>query len=337
MCNSAIRTRLFKSISHLLLLLSLFTLYTKSGNASPPLYLLTNMPDTETNEQQFHLFLNKYSFSHFEALSEPPHQKIWVGSFVSGLQVLVKKNQVSHFHRGELYTYHLNKILGLNLVPPVVIRQFQPDLMLWQLILPDSKQTPWHSGETLSFHLLIPYLQDAYYPTPLIRGETLNLQSIHTTEEKRNALQWSNLIILDYLTAETDRLVSTPINRQHPDRIMDGIVYNLGTALDGRLVAFDNERSFIRTNKRDQRQKNFQKYFLDKLCLFDTDTVSTLQWLNDQPDPALHLESTVEALDPDSFRLIYKLSSYSRTLFNQRLSSLLRQIKHCNPPPPTVE
>ncbi|XP_005047031.1 PREDICTED: four-jointed box protein 1, partial [Ficedula albicollis] len=77
--------------------------------------------------------------------------------------------------------------------------------------------------------------------SPLSAGELVGLPPSQLVE----LVQWSDLILFDYLTANFDRLVSNLFSLQWDPRVMRRATSNLLRGPDGGLVFMDNEAGLV--------------------------------------------------------------------------------------------
>lgn len=212
----------------------------------------------------------------------------------SGEKICARYRRNNEQILGEYYSFLLARILQIsNVIPTTLItfndnddnNQSKVNFNRWKSvakILHD--QARWETNKTI---VLTKYLVDLkptliplqfrskpkrLYPVP----EDLNLTS---NQQIHELVQWSDLIILDYLTGNTDRMINNMINENWNPQMMENPVHNLlqQNFNDHKLVFIDNESGLFHGYRLLKRYEHLHRSLLDGLCVFRRQTIVNLE------------------------------------------------------------
>ena len=224
--------------------------------------------------------------------------------------------------QAELFSFYLNAYLGLWNVPPVALSCVNATHRPWSDTIFDTETLPSEEVCVMAIDY-IQGLEDAVYMSYHV-GQELNGNSFPANfKELGHVMQWSDLILFDYISAHTDRLVDnlllSPLNFQ----LTMKIVPNLMMTSDGFFVLIDNEATFHSSYYKAQnsyREKYRQTHHLDNLSIFREATIVKLCQLCKHDDPASMLENFIAKHDAESLKIAGKLAAEDRLELKRRLS-----------------
>lgn len=236
--------------------------------------------------------------------------------------------------RGEFYSYHLNNILGLFNSPPAVLMKVNYSSPQWELVTDRLKEALWMDHSTVVMTLFVENLTKEAIPQVLriknylISEDDLNELSLLDQER---LLQWSDLIVFDFVIGHSDRIFNTLLNLQWYSKMMDQNVHNLWkTTKGGRFLLLDNESGFWMGYKlgwEEQPKFEMQERFLAKLCVFRSSTVNRIKFLIGSAKE--RLERHISMVDPRSFQMIELLNLKQEQEFESRLKLVEKQVEKC--------
>ena len=253
-------------------------------------------------------------------------------TFSNGIRACAKRGLLDQSIRTEFYSYQLAVLLGIHIVPPVVVEQMPPNADNWRV------------NKTTVFSLFIDSLQPEYIPRIIMdsryRAEPWNIEDAPASERKRLE-QWSAVIVLDYLTGQTDRLLRLLRATRELAEYSSGPVHNLEKDSNGDLVGYDNDKTFdiggyvgekglnlFGSNLRADTEEK-QKLDLGYLCYFDPVVLSQLELLDKAEDPGSVLEEHAREDDPTSFEKVGPLPEKVKAVFKKRIKYVLNQAEKC--------
>ena len=331
--------------TRLLLAALCVTLATTRVCASPPSYLIPVIHEISLNTVLKTLSdIRVYNLTSSDLDGVVPKA---VMSFHNGIELLVKKpNQIRYKSpaakapktlRGELYTYHFYRWLGLDYVPPATLARLNQDHEPWLTVKSALRERNWSAGEYVSLHQLL-WSRSVPLPTIFQSGSTVyadSLIALHLDDwELGYLLQWSDLIIADYISGETDRLVQYLSNQVNNPRFPkhERLVSNLAIDATGQLIVYDSERAFgdgYYIAQHNEQFLMFQEFFFNRLCFFNPPTLQRIKQISTYPSPASTFEAYVQQEDPKAMSMVQPFSESEKATFNHRMTEALNRIKLC--------
>ena len=239
-------------------------------------------------------------------------------------KIVFMKNRRYIQLQAELFSFYLNAYLGLWNVPPVTLSCVNAMRRPWSDILFDTEILPPEEVCVMAIEYMHG-LVDAVYMSYHV-GQELNGNSFPANfKELDQVMQWSDLILFDYISAHTDRLVDNllfyPLNFQ----LTMKMVPNLMMTSDGLFVLIDNEATFHRSYYKAQnsyKEKYRQTHHLENLSIFREATIVKLCQLCEHDDPASVLENFISKHDAESLKIAGELAVEDRLELKKRLSDV---------------
>lgn len=261
-----------------------------------------------------------------------------VATLEDGSRVCCRLRDRNEF-RGDLYSYFFNNLLGLWNIPPTTMVTLDLSSEQWSGVKSEAIEAGWEDRSNILMVMYVEGLQAEYIPDVLRPANALltpdNVKNLTDSEQIR-LLQWSDMIIFDFIVGHTDRLFNTLLNYQWNSHMLDRCVHNLEKTKSGKLVLMDNESGFwVGYASAEWKQTNydFQVRFLKEICLFRRRTVMSLMQLLKSGQADVLLENYMQERDSASFTAVRKLKPKERIDFNQRLQTISDRILECSKPP----
>ena len=242
--------------------------------------------------------------------------------------------------RGDVYAYHFNRLLGMWNVPPTIAVKVDLSSPQWRNVKAAAAEAGWASGATIVVSQLVEELEEEYFPSVLKTASSLTASSaanLSTVEIKR-VMEWTDMIVFDFVIGHTDRLFNTLLNSKWNSHMMEKPVHNLKkTVSSSDLVLLDNESGFdfgYVAAKQKEEYYRLQITFLEKICVFRAPTVRALVKLGnidgkeDTPPSAL-LEKYIRQVDPLSFSALRIWRDSSQQEFSERVKETLKRVREC--------
>ena len=200
----------------------------------------------------------------------------------------------------ELHMFYLDRLLGLNLVPPVIHTVFSGSRFKTIRDRDVIKQL-WRRGDLLVCSQFRDDLMPLHVPE-FFKKQTLQLsvgtglQKGWSREQKHAVEQWGQLMAFDFLTGVTDRLMKTfgpnddgfkPRNQRRKSAISfstclreDCKVENAFVTSGGDIVLVDNNSGLLYDKADITDEPNL--WFLSDTCVFPSSFVKELRKRNDR-------------------------------------------------------
>jgi hypothetical protein len=251
--------------------------------------------------------------------------------------------------RGEFYAYHLNNLLGLYNAPPATLLKINYSSPQWSGVADSAREAGWSNHMTIIVTLFVEDLAQETFP-PILTGSengfvTEKYLDSASPEEKSRILQWSDLLVFDFLVGHSDRVFNSLFNLQWNEHMLQRPVHNLLKTKRGKkLLLFDNESGFwmgYKMGRREASKFEMQERFLKKMCVFRDRTLHHVRHLlygdktlsqsssGSVESPSRILERYIKNNDPQSFQMVEPLGNEQKKEFESRLRLLMKQVEKC--------
>lgn len=144
-------------------------------------------------------------------------------------------------------------------------------------------------------------------------------------------VQWSDLILFDYLIAHLDRVVNNLYNLQWNAEIMEAPAHNLLVQPHDQLLIFlDNESGIFHGYRLLAKYEAYHNALLENLCIFRRSTITQLQRLKYQNIGALLNDHFVRSTPDAQVReALPRLGPKTIKILRDRIDRVLGQVQKC--------
>ena len=218
---------------------------------------------------------------------------------------------------GNIYSYHLNWLLGLHNVPPVTAVRLNLTNEKWKNVHDVAKTAKWYDRMRIIMELFIDNLTEVYN-LPYFNDNETSILNVPVAEKlpltpvaRKMMVEWSDMILFDFLTGHTDRLFFN----QYFNHLVDGQpVKNLYKTPSSKLVLIDNDSAFKHGYTggafyRTPRDYEIMCAFLRRTCAFRKHTIEGILSLethsNDSGSPLTVLQNYIKEKDPYTYSVIH--------------------------------
>ncbi|XP_033628838.1 four-jointed box protein 1-like [Asterias rubens] len=234
---------------------------------------------------------------------------------------------------GEMYAYYLSQVLHVHNLPPTTLGVINATDSKWDAVRTNMTIADWSaSGHQVVFSQWIPKLAPALLPQVFLKqSKRLHPRRVIGMDaaDVAELVQWSELIIFDYLTGNMDRMVSMLVNKQWNSQIMESPVHNLEkSTLTGQLFFIDNELSFIHSYRLLDRYGHYHTAILQYICIFRLQTIERLQRLHRDGDIWDKMMDFADNSQGGNKKLP-KLSRKNVGILKMRLVEVLNHVENC--------
>ncbi|XP_064490197.1 extracellular serine/threonine protein kinase four-jointed-like [Ornithodoros turicata] len=251
--------------------------------------------------------------------------------FDSGTWSCARYRQNNDQIQGELFSFYLAREMGMRNLPPAVLaRAGGPG---WHAVRPQLQLAQWRSDRPVVLTHFVDDLTAAYIPE-VFRGPERRLHpqdvSNRSQDEIRDLVQWSDLIVFDYLTANLDRVVNNMFNQQWNPDMMKAPAHNLARqGTTGLLVFLDNESGLVHGYRLLEKYESYHLSLLDALCVFRKSTADALEKLTREKDIGSRLLRAFNTSEPGMDNYLPFLPGRSVTILNKRLALVNDRVTRC--------
>lgn len=256
-----------------------------------------------------------------------------LATFADGTKACVRYGINADQVQGETLTYYLANLLGISNVPPLALAQVNPDSEQWESVRTRIHGLQWSVRAVVSLTEWVSNLTGVVTPVPL-RQESSGLHPgleelwNKTTGELLELMQWTDLIIFDYLTANFDRLVSNLFSLQWDSRVMERDTNNLLKTPGGDLIFIDNEAGLVHGFRVLNMWEKYHNTVLSSVCVFRKRTTQRVAELHRRRDSRTRLLELYRDSEPLSVELGF-LSDEHAAVLQDRIDRLYKHILHC--------
>ncbi|XP_052637839.1 four-jointed box protein 1 [Harpia harpyja] len=240
--------------------------------------------------------------------------------------------------QGEALSYHLAGVLGMQeRLPPMALALVEARGRQWEPVREELRGSHWAEGAVVSLTRWVDNLTAVVAPAPwgAEAGGGRRLQPLSAgglgglpPSQLVELVQWSDLILFDYLTANFDRLVSNLFSLQWDPRVMRRATSNLLRGPDGGLVFMDNEAGLVHGYRLLAMWDPYNEPLLRSVCVFREGTARRVAELHRRRSAAAELRRRYRAREPLWARLGF-LSERQSELLQARVDFVHRHIAHC--------
>ncbi|XP_016061614.1 PREDICTED: four-jointed box protein 1, partial [Miniopterus natalensis] len=257
--------------------------------------------------------------------------------FADGTRACVRYGINPEQIQGEALSYYLACLLGLQRhVPPLALARVEARGAQWAQVQEELRAAHWTEGSVVSLTSWLPNLTDVVVPAPW-RSEDGHLRPLRAAggelanrsqAELVDLVQWTDLILFDYLTANFDRLVSNLFSLQWDPRVMQRATSNLHRGPGGALVFLDNEAGLVHGYRVAGMWDKYNEPLLQSVCVFRERTARRVLELHRGQDAAARLLRLYQRREP-RFPELAELADPHAQLLQRRLDFLAKHILHC--------
>ena len=255
-------------------------------------------------------------------------------TFADGTMACARYRLNTDQMQGEVYSYYLARLLGIHNVPPAVLQLADTLDDKWRSVDDDVVAAQWHPGKVLAVTPWLDDLQPVYIPSTLrpVQHKQLHPDTKFSDlpeQDLTELVQWSDLIVFDYLTANLDRMVNNMFNLQWNSAMMDSPTHNLEKNGDnGPLVFLDNESGLFHSYRLLSRYSEYHEELLQALCVFRKQTAAAVTRLAQSRDIGAILQATLEEHEPLA-QYLPRMPQSNVQILQRRVDTVHQQILRC--------
>eukprot|EP00106_Octopus_bimaculoides_P004173 XP_014771615.1 PREDICTED: uncharacterized protein LOC106870138 [Octopus bimaculoides] len=284
----------------------------------------------------------------FQKISSPSQLDLPISNGIfwsSAIENLVPKD-----FAGEVLSFYLSRLLGLDNVPIVSLSKVNHSSVQWKGI--NFSKLQWTEGNlvaliqwipgisTVRSHVQMPeIIYKAYLQGKPLTGSQLQQAKLNKTTLS-DIVQWGSMIIFDFLTANYDRVASmqdAALKEKRPSILQEHIRNLRKSPTSGKFWLIDNESGLLDAYDLLYRDKisgknfvSFHQQMLKTMCIFQKSVADSLQTLKSLSAPHLKLEDFARYHEP-LLNKIPKDYTYSlfKSMFSKRLAEVSNWIEYC--------
>ncbi len=255
-----------------------------------------------------------------------------LATFADGTRACVRYGIDADQVLGETLSYYLAELLGISNLPPLALSKLNLSSEQWASVRGNIEVLEWSPNAIVSLTEFIPNATGVFIPLHLRKQQGLQLSAENISNMNVTYLvelmQWSDLIIFDYLTANFDRIVSHIFSLQWDARVMERTTNNLLKTINGHLLFIDNEAGLVHGYRVLDLWERYHRLLLSSSCIFRRSTVRRLSELKRSGNSAKLLCELYRARELLARELGSLSEEHALTLQN-RVDVVYKHIKQC--------
>lgn len=254
-------------------------------------------------------------------------------TFNDSTKACVRYRFNSDLMQGEIYSYYLSQVLKMGYTVPTTLHKIENNKQ-WSKVLTEVSGAKWSDSKPLIFTKWIENLEPVFMPTEMKSldvGTNTNTDLFMGKSESElcDLVQWSDLIVFDYMSANPDRVVNNMFNLKWNDKMMDKPIHNLEkSSKNGAFVFLDNESGLFHGYRLLDTHHQFHRQLLDSVCIFKPETINTIE--------QLHKEGSIGNRLVDAFisgekhqNMLPRISVKILEILQSRLEDVYKHIQTC--------
>lgn len=256
-----------------------------------------------------------------------------LATFADGTRACVRYGIDPDQVLGETLSYYLATLLGISNLPPLALSKLNMPGEQWASVRQNIEALEWSPNAIVSLTKFIPNVTGVFIPLPIRkqqRGLQLSPKTVFnmTIPNLIELMQWTDLIVFDYLTANFDRIVSHFFSLQWDARVMERATNNLLKTTNGDLVFIDNEAGLIHGYRVLDLWERYHKILLSSSCLFRRSTARRIAEMKRSGNAAKLLFELYRTKEPLA-RELGSLSEEQALTLQNRIDVVYRHIMQC--------
>ncbi|KAL8566940.1 hypothetical protein ACOMHN_059740 [Nucella lapillus] len=255
-------------------------------------------------------------------------------TFTDGSQACARYRFNTDQIQGEVYSYYLAHLLNITRLPPALLVPVDTLSPQWRGVHLELSMAQWADGRLVVLNRWLDHLTPAYIPEEL-RHEDRKLHPTNTVLAGKtlpqlcDLLQWSDLIVFDYLTANLDRLVNNMFNQQWNTEMMNNPAHNLERTKGGSLVFLDNESGLFHGYRLLEKYHHYHETLLTSLCVFTNSTARAVKRLHRSGNVEEELRRVFVEGEEVNHKLLPPIPEKNLSVLKDRLARVHDQIVKC--------
>lgn len=237
--------------------------------------------------------------------------------------------------QGEIFSFYLGRLLGIDNLAPSALSLVDPRTRQWSSAASQMALARWNPERPAVLTRFVERLQPALVPKHFRDSKKRRLHPIRedlanlTVSEISELVQWTDLVLFDYLTANLDRVVNNMYNERWNPGMMSQPTHNLAKTPEGLLLFLDNESGLLHGYRLLEKYEHFHTALLDVTCIFRKKTLRIIEKLHRDGDIESRLKRSFTENDPGMSDWLPFLPDRSIRTLKERIAHILRQVEKC--------
>ena len=235
--------------------------------------------------------------------------------------------------QGEIYSYYLSKLLGMNYTPPTTLYKVEHSRQ-WREVEQDINSAKWSENKPIIVTKWIESLEPVYMPEQMkdmkrkLHQENYRLYGM-AEGSLCDLVQWTDLIIFDYISGNLDRVVNNVFNLKWNHKMLEKPIHNLEKSKrTGQFVFVDNESGLFHGYRLLDTYGHFHRTLLTNVCIFRPSTVQAVEKLYANGDAGQRVQELYE-LNEKLHGHLPRMSLKNMQVLQSRINDVYKHMQLC--------
>lgn len=237
--------------------------------------------------------------------------------------------------QGEIFSFYLGRLLDIDNLAPSALSLVDPRTRQWSSAASQMALARWNPERPAVLTQFVEHLQPAFVPKHFRDSKKRRLHPVRedlanlTSSDISELVQWTDLVLFDYLTANLDRVVNNMYNERWNPGMMSQPTHNLAKTPHGLLLFLDNESGLLHGYRLLEKYEHFHRALLDVMCIFRERTIQAIEKLHRDDDIERRLKLAFVENDPGMSDWLPFLPDRSIRTLKERIAHIIRQVNKC--------
>jgi four-jointed box protein 1 len=235
--------------------------------------------------------------------------------------------------QGEIYSYYLSKLLGIGNTPPTTLHKVEHSRQ-WREVEEAVNSAKWSEKKPIIVTKWIESLEPVYMPDQMkdmkrkLHQENYQLYGM-ADGSLCDLVQWTDLIIFDYISANLDRVVNNVFNLKWNHKMLEKPIHNLEKSKEtGQFVFVDNESGLFHGYRLLDTYGSYHKSLLDNVCIFRPSTVQAIEKLYANGDAGQRVQELYE-FNEKLHGHLPRMSLKNMQILQSRINEVYKHMQLC--------
>lgn len=235
--------------------------------------------------------------------------------------------------QGEIYSYYLGKLLNINYTPSTTMHRVE-NTEQWRDVRKSIIASKWSDNKPIIVTKWIESLEPVYMPDELkdvkrkLHQENYHLAAM-APGQVCDLVQWTDLIVFDYISANLDRVVNNLFNLKWNPKMLEKPIHNLEKIRSsGQYIFIDNESGLFHGYRLLDSYRSYHDQLLNSVCVFRESTVDALEKLYAAGNAGDRLQQMYET-NERHHSLLPRMSAKNKQILQNRIQEVVKHIHRC--------
>lgn len=235
--------------------------------------------------------------------------------------------------QGDIFSYYLGKLLGMEYIPPSTLHNIDHSGQ-WDRVKEGLISAKWSENKPFIVTKWVESLKSVYMPAIMKDFKSKLQRENYQLDGKAlgdvcDLMQWSDLIVFDYISANLDRVVNNLFNLKWNHKMLEKPIHNLEKSSETKQYVFiDNESGLFHGYRLLDSYDTYHESLLEQICIFRPSTIQAVK--------ELYMKGSAGEMLQEIFMENEELHSYlprmpqkNKDILQQRIEHVFKHMQKC--------